>query len=502
MQQHILGIDFGTTNRVAAYWDGSKAVVVQHSSSGRFIMPSVVYYGPDQTLVGDDALLQLTDAYRLPDPDEQQQVYECTIRSIKRRMVPGGIHILPHREEGVLHEQIVADILRHLKLESERLCLKGEQAERVVLTHPVTFDAPKRKAIADGAKLAGFSEVVLLEEPIAAAIGYAAQAGKPAEHILVYDFGGSSFETAYVVRNGESYDVIASNGDAECGGDDIDMILYDHFERLILGDHGRPLSHRPGLIDRLSLHLCQRIKYRLSFPSALCERVSHVISNGAKPINLSYTLDRATFEGLIRPVVDRTVEEVKRLLDKVRKKGIEPKDLRVVLTGGSSELPLVRNLLSQALPTGASLDHTHLPTTTVAIGAATAGGRHLVGNRLQLNKQIMSNHILGIDFGTTNSVAAYWNGAQAEEVKQPSSGKTMLPSVVYYGPDDSTPLVGDEALQQLADAYGFPDEEERLAVCDCTVQSIKRRMHIDGEHILPHKEEGVPHVQIVADILG
>ncbi len=371
MPTHTLGIDFGTTNSVVACWDGSRAVAVNHPSSGRFIMPSVVYYGPDQTLVGDDALQQLTDAYGLPDPEEQQAVYDCIVQSVKRRMVPGGIHILPHRDEGVPHEQIVADILRKLKTEAERLCLKGEQAERVVLTHPVAFLAPAKQVLRDAARLAGFAEVELMEEPVAAAIGYAAQATDKPEHVLIYDFGGGTFDTAYLVRDGEStYKVVDSDGDAECGGAALDVVRYDHFERLARNEHGVTLGGQPGRAEPRASSLCRRIKHRMSLPDVSSERFVNVVRNGTAQKTLRFAMDKPTFEGLARPLVDRSVLKVSRVLERIRSRGIKPAGLRVVLIGGSSELPIVARLITAVLPEGAVVEHTHVLSTAVALGAA------------------------------------------------------------------------------------------------------------------------------------
>ena len=234
----FLGIDFGTTNSSMARFaaDVGRAVVVCNSE-GNEKTPSIVYFGKTETVAGDAAVNVLADSGG--DPDTASRA----IRSVKRNLVsppriavPGGRTVRP--------TDVAAQILAKLRRDAGEAD-GGRESTRAVITCPAVFDSPQQQAIVDAAQLSGFTEVELVEEPVAAALAFQHAGGAIGKGVLVYDFGGGTFDAAFVVREeGEKQFHLAlePDGDRHCGGDDIDQALYDYFDRQARDRLGRSIS--------------------------------------------------------------------------------------------------------------------------------------------------------------------------------------------------------------------------------------------------------------------
>jgi hypothetical protein len=185
--------------------------------------------------------------------------------------------------------------------------------------------------------------VEVVEEPVAAALAYAHAGLKVGERVLVYDLGGGTFDLALLARQGETFrPALEPRGLRRCGGDDFDLALYDHCDGQARKTLGRPVSPDGGL-NLQFLRLCRLRKETLSARDR-CE-VSAYLPGG---VRFKQTLDRATFEGLIRPRVESTVRLTRTLLDDAAARGSAVDT--VVLIGGSARVPLVQGLLEEALP--------------------------------------------------------------------------------------------------------------------------------------------------------
>ena len=452
-----IGIDFGTTNSGVSYLEGDKPTAVRFPDSKKSTLPSVVYYGQGQTLVGEHAWTQFTDALTYSQ-EERDEVELCIVRNIKRRLNRNGIHMLPHKEEGVTHEEIVADILRKLKSEAERLCLRGETAQRVVLTHPVEFLEPAKLVLRAGAKRAGFEETVLLEEPVAAAYGYASMVANPGKSLLIYDFGGGTFDSAFVVKRDDgSFVTVETDGDSLCGGNDIDQILYDHLDQMAERTHQVRLSSQPGCVDISSLNQCRRAKELLSDESMPSVKVRLLPVVEGKPRRLEFDVTRDAFEQMVRPLIEKTVD----MTDGVRKRS-EEKGYKIdtlVLIGGSSQIPLVRRLLSERLKS-VKLESTHHLDTAVALGAAAwSETRQDPGELFEKGNDCI--HGRGV---TPNPIEAIKWYRKAAELRH-AIAQRSLGDCYYYG--TGVAKNGAEAARwyRKAAEQGDADAQFQLAVC-------------------------------------
>ncbi len=338
-----LGIDFGTTNSSMAWFNPktNQAEIIL-SEEGEQKIPSLVYYGDGGVIVGSQVEFILDD---LKDRDAEERRDEMLriVPSIKRNLIsppsipiPGGGDVRP--------VEVVAEILRKLKRDAEKGHF-NEEVRRAVITYPAVFDATQRKRIVEAAKLAGFHEVEMTAEPVAAAIAFAKADQNIRKGVLVYDLGGGTFDLALVVRDEDDVFRVAfeTDGDPACGGDDFDQSLYDYWDKQAQRELGRSISPTAGAIDQPFLKQCRRRKENLSVREQAS--FSSLLPGSSK--RFEPKIDRATFNQLIRERVEKTVRKTSAMMKRAKDEGLKVDD--VVLIGGSSRLPLVQEMLKESL---------------------------------------------------------------------------------------------------------------------------------------------------------
>lgn len=334
----FLGIDFGTTYSTMASPrpEVEKAEIVK-DAEGNDKTPSVVYFGREEVLVGSPALKLFTDART--DEDVQGRL----INSIKRGLLfpprialPGGRITTPI--------EVASKILSKLRSDAQQQADSGDVA-RAVITYPAVFDVRQCDAILEAAQRAGFAEIEQIEEPVAAALAFEHGGGHVGKGVLVYDFGGGTFDAAFVVREeGEDIFHLAMDpeGDSRCGGDDIDRILYEYFDEQARKELGRPISLDGSRIDMNFLLQCRRRKETLS--KSRHTTFSTALSEGTV---FKSHIDRDTCNSLISEQVDKTVKITQAMATSAQDEGYVVDT--ILLVGGSSQLPLVQNRIRDAL---------------------------------------------------------------------------------------------------------------------------------------------------------
>jgi molecular chaperone DnaK (HSP70) len=257
--------------------------------------------------------------------------------------------------------EISAFILRELKNWAEAYF--GESVGRAVITVPAYFNDAQRQATKDAGKLAGLEVLRLVNEPTAAALAYGLHE-KQRGHVAVYDLGGGTFDISVLklisTDEGDIYQVLSTNGDTHLGGDDIDNLLQAFVHQKILQQHRVDFSPHSELAQELRKELIA-IKHQLSESEAATLRFS--LPNGAVYVQ---EFEHGAFEALIRPIVDRTMDPVRRALADAKLKPGEIEE--VVLVGGATRTPLIRRTVEQYFD---RRPHTELnPDEVVALGAA------------------------------------------------------------------------------------------------------------------------------------
>jgi actin-like ATPase involved in cell morphogenesis len=333
----FIGIDFGTSKSSMAWYDpkAGQAKIVRNDEEEEKTA-SVVYFDKDETLVG-------TPAERMLEDQEDPEACRRVIVSVKRSLVNSPTLALPGRR--VKATEVAAEILSKLKRDAE----KGHFYQAVthaVITCPAAFDLLQRDEIEKAGKLAGFSEVQLLEEPVAAALAYAHEGLDVGNYLLVYDLGGGTFDVAVLAREGDGFRVVMEpKGMARCGGDDFDRALYDYCDEVAQQILGRPISVT-GEVDLHFLHRCRERKENLSSR----ERVtfSSWLRSESGTVQFKQMIERTKIEELIGKYIEETVRLTKDILEESVASGCTVDT--VVLIGGSSRVPLVRTLLKETLP--------------------------------------------------------------------------------------------------------------------------------------------------------
>ena len=327
-----VGIDLGTTNSVVAMARNGVSEVLR-DPQGAALVPSVVAYGAGAPVVGAAAL----------DPVDRG-VGEAgeTVSSIKRLMGRGAEDIaalagsLPYRvlpgdgmarlEVGgraLTPVEISADILRALRARAETAL--GEEVTKAVVTVPAYFDDAARTATRDAARLAGLEALRLVNEPTAAALAYGLD--KAAEGLYaVFDLGGGTFDVSVLRLEKGVFQVLATGGDAALGGDDFDRALAAH----LLAARGVA----KGALDKAEVKSVLLSARRAKEALSVGERATVALPDGG-----AAEIDRATFEGLIAPLVERAIGICASVLEDadLSRDALEG----VVLVGGATRVPLV-----------------------------------------------------------------------------------------------------------------------------------------------------------------
>lgn len=365
--QHRLavGIDLGTTNSlVAAVRSGEPATLVDEN--GRSLLPSIVHYGEQATLVGFDA-----KAHAQQDP-------ENTIISVKRMMgrsladieqryphlpyqftaTDNGLPQLVTRHGAVNPIQVSAEILKTLTERATQTL--GGDLEGVVITVPAYFDDAQRAGTKDAAQLAGLNVLRLLNEPTAAAIAYGLDSGQEGV-IAVYDLGGGTFDISILRLSKGVFEVLATGGDSALGGDDFDHLLADW------------IMTQANLAENLTAQQ-RRILQDAATDAKIVLSDSDVTS--IEVLGWQGEISREQFNEIIRPLVKKTLMSCRRAL---RDADVESEDvIETVMVGGSTRVPLVREMVGDYFGKTplTSID----PDKVVAIGASIQADI-LVGNK-------------------------------------------------------------------------------------------------------------------------
>ena len=372
----IVGIDLGTTNSVLAVLEGGRPVVVANAEGLR-TTPSVVGFSREkELLVGQAARRQLVlnprDSFsnlkrligrQWQELDEASQAVAYTIRSNDL----GQVRVVcPATEREYAPEELVACLLR--KLVDDAATYLGEEVEAAVVTVPAYFDDSQRQATRDAGRLAGLTIERILNEPTAAALAYGFDRSR-SQTVLVFDLGGGTFDVSLLrIANGV-FDVKATSGDTQLGGNDFDQRIVDWLAEGFQQANGVDLRRDRQALQRL-LEAAEKAKQELSGTLKTTISLPFIATAESGPLHLETSLDRRTFESLCPDLLDRLLRPVQAALRDAR---LAPEDVdEVVLVGGSSRMPMVQQLVRTLVPREPSQNVN--PDEVVAVGAAVQAG--------------------------------------------------------------------------------------------------------------------------------
>ena len=372
----VVGIDLGTTNSVVAVMEGGKPVVIANSEGMR-TTPSVVGFNKDgELVVGQMARRQgvlnpqntyygvkryIGRRYSELNPESKRVPYTI------RRDEMGNIKIkCPRLQKEFAPEEISALILRRLAEEASRYL--GEEVTGAVITVPAYFNDSQRQATRDAGRIAGLEVLRILNEPTAAALAYGLDE-QESKKILVFDLGGGTFDVSILEVGDGVFEVKATSGDTQLGGNDFDKRIVDWLANQFLEQEGVELRQDRQALQRLT-EAAEKAKIELSGVSVTDINLPFIIATEDGPKHIETRLSRAQFEELCGDLISRLRRPLKRALSDA---GLSPVQLdEVVLVGGGTRMPVVKDLVRSFIDREPNQNVN--PDEVVAVGAAIQAG--------------------------------------------------------------------------------------------------------------------------------
>lgn len=345
----IVGIDLGTTNSAVAIWEDGQPRLLA-SPGGDMIIPSVVMIDlKGRIVVGEMARSSL-----IAMPDR-------TVAAVKRKM--GSDRSIALGKQKLLPQEISALILRELKSYADNYFGEGEK--EAIITVPAYFTDEQRRATKQAGELAGFIVDRIINEPTAAALAFGLQHARENKHILVYDLGGGTFDVSVVEMMDGLLEVIASNGNRMLGGEDFDWMIVDWMAEQIKND--RELNPLKNIRAKALLkEEAEKVKKLLSTEETVHISLPLVMTEANRPVGLTADFTRAQFEAMIAARLQETIDCIKLVLDDAK---LQPPDIDdIILVGGSTRIPLVRQMIKDYFDKEPLANIN--PDEAVALGAA------------------------------------------------------------------------------------------------------------------------------------
>jgi molecular chaperone DnaK len=372
----IIGIDLGTTNSVVAVLEGANPNVIPNAEGNR-TTPSIVAYTPSgETLVG-----QIAKRQAVLNPENTfssvKRFIGCKFEEIEgevdrmsyqvKKDNSGNIKIYsPSVKKDFSPEEISAVVLKKLATDASRY-LK-ENVTQAIVTVPAYFNDSQRLATKDAGTIAGLEVLRILNEPTAAALAYGLDKKKN-EVVLIFDLGGGTFDVSILEVGDEVFEVLATSGDTHLGGDDFDQLIVNYVMTTFQETEGLNLYKDKQALQRV-IEASEKAKIELSTLQSTRISLPFICLEANIPRHIDLEFDRSKFEDLSRNLLQRCKQPVEKALQdaKLTKANID----QIILVGGSTRIPAVRNLLTDYL--GKPLNQTVNPDEVVAMGAAVQAG--------------------------------------------------------------------------------------------------------------------------------
>src|ERR1700741_2954816 len=326
----IIGIDLGTTNSCVAILEGGQVKVIENSEGARTTPSVVAYMDNDEILVGAPAKRQaVTNAKntlyavkrligrRFDEKEVQKDIGLMPYKIVK---ADNGDAWVEARGRKIAPPQVSAEVLRKMKKTAEDYL--GETITDAVITVPAYFNDAQRQATKDAGRIAGLEVKRIVNEPTAAALAYGLDKKKD-EVIAVYDFGGGTFDISILEVGDNVVQVISTNGDTHLGGDDIDNLVIDWLIAEFKKAQGIDLAKDKMALQRLK-EAAEKAKIELSSVQETSINLPFVTVGPGGPVHLDMRLSRSKLEQMMSPLVERSMEPVKKALQDAKK---QPKDI-------------------------------------------------------------------------------------------------------------------------------------------------------------------------------
>ncbi|MFH1956205.1 MAG: molecular chaperone DnaK [Patescibacteria group bacterium] len=372
----ILGIDLGTTNSAMAIVEGGEPKILENEEGNRTTPSIVAISKAGERLVG---LLAKRQAVTNP-----QNTISSVKRLIGRRFeddeVQKDVKLMPYKIEknneggasvimngkSYRPEEISAMILQKMKHDAEARL--GEKIEEAIITVPAYFNDNQRKATKDAGEIAGLKVKRIINEPTAAALAYGFNKKKN-EQIIVYDFGGGTFDVSVLEVGDDVIEVKSTDGDTHLGGDDFDQKIITWIVEEFKKENGVDISKDFIALQRLK-DAAEKAKHELSSTPETEINIPFITSDASGPKHLVLKMARAKLEDLVGEYIKKSIEITKRAIDA---SGFSISDIdEIILVGGQTRMPAIQNAIKDFF--GKEPNKSINPDEVVAVGAAVQAG--------------------------------------------------------------------------------------------------------------------------------
>lgn len=354
-KEKIIGIDLGTSNSEAAVILGGKPTIIPSAEgatvAGKMFPSYIAFTAEGHLLVGEPARRQAVS-----NPED-------TVTGAKRKM--GTDHIYKISGKEYTPQQISAFLLQKIKRDAETFL--GETITKAVITVPAYFNDNQRTATKDAGKIAGLDVVRLVNEPTAASMAYGLD--RSGEYkILVFDLGGGTLDVTIMEFGGGTFTVLATSGDTQLGGTDMDNAVYEWIASEFQKLEGVDIRKDKMAITRVK-EAAEKAKIELSTVIETEINLPYASATQAGPIHLSMKLSRAKLEQLVEPIIKRCIGPFEQAL---KDASLTKDDIqKVILVGGPTRMPVVQKFIEDHI--GKKVERGIDPMECVSIGAAIQG---------------------------------------------------------------------------------------------------------------------------------
>ncbi len=479
----VLGIDLGTTiSKTASISNGEPKCL--ENREGSVLTPSFVAISKsNERLTGVLAKRQAVTnpkntifavkrfiGRRFKEPVVQKELKRLPYETRERK--DGGVEI-KMGEKWHSPIEISSMILQKLKADAEEKL--GEKVDSVVITCPANFDDAQRKATKTAGEIAGFKVLRIINEPTAAALAYGF-GKKELKKVVVYDFGGGTFDVTVLNVSPDTVEVLSTGGESHLGGEDFDQKIIEYIVEQFKKDNGIDLLKDTLAVQRLK-EAAEKAKIELSSAMTTEINLPFVSSDASGPKHLYYKISRSQLESEIRHLVERSIERTKKTIAeaKIKKENVD----EIVLVGGTTLMPIVRTMVKDYF--GKEANKTINPEEVVARGAAIQAeilvakqeGRAPEGDI----KSVLLLDVMPLSMGIETLGGI--NTIMIEKNTTVPTGKTQ----VFSTAADNQPSVEIHVLQG----------EREMAVDNRTLG----RFVLTG---IPPTSRGIPQIEVIFDV--
>merc|ERR1711966_548710 len=371
----VIGIDLGTTYSCVGIYKNGRVEIIPNDQGNR-ITPSYVAFTEDERLIGEAAKNQATvnpaqtlfDVKRLIGRRFKDSTVQKDIKLLPFEIVDVGskpqISVKVNGEKKTMPpEEVSSMVLVKMKETAENYL--GKEVKHAVITVPAYFNDAQRQSTKDAGTISGMNVLRIINEPTAAAIAYGLDK-KSEQNILVYDFGGGTFDVSLLTIDNGVFEVVATNGDTHLGGEDFDQRVMQHFIKIFNKKHNVDMSKDSRSLQKLRREV-EKTKRALSSTHQARIEIEALFDGK----DMSETLTRARFEEINNDLFKNTLGPVKQVLEDsgLKKNQID----EIVLVGGSTRIPKVQQLMKDFF-NGKEPNRGINPDEAVAYGAAVQAG--------------------------------------------------------------------------------------------------------------------------------